>query len=56
MGTEVIPAVEKSQSLAKLTHKCARNAVDTAKSLMTELGKIDNGKKFQKFLADCLAK
>jgi len=56
MGTEVIPAFEKSKSLAALTHKCARNAVTTVKSSMTELGKIDSGQKFQKFLADLLAK
>lgn len=56
MGIEVIPAAQKVESLSKLTHKCARNAVVTAKSLMTELGKIDTGETFQKFLADFLVK
>lgn len=56
MGTEMFPAMEKSQSLAKLTHNCARNSVPTVKSLMTELGKIDSEQKFQKFLAELLAK
>jgi hypothetical protein len=56
MGIEVIPAAQKVESLAKLTHKCARNAVLTTKSLMIELGKIDTGEAFQKFLADFLAK
>jgi len=56
MSTDVIPSTEKSQSLAKLTHKCARNSVATAKALMVELGKIDEGKTFQKFLTDFIAK
>lgn len=56
MGIQVIPAAQKVESLAKLTHKCARNSVVTAKSLMTELGKIDSGETFQKLLAEFLTK
>lgn len=56
MGLQVSPAAEKAESLAKMTQKCARNAVATAKSLMSELGKIDTGQPFQKFLADFQSK
>jgi hypothetical protein len=56
MGTEVTPAFDKTEWLAKLTHKCARNTVTTVKSLMEELGKIDSRQGFQKFLKNFLAK
>jgi hypothetical protein len=56
MGIEVGPALKASESLANLTHKCARNTVTTVKSLMAELGKVDDAPAFQKFLGDFLAK
>jgi hypothetical protein len=49
-------AFNATESLAKLTHKCARNTVPTVNRLMEELGKVDGGQGFQKFLKDFLRK